>query len=215
MEFSRPEYWSGQPFPSPEDLPNPGIKPRSPALQADSLPSEPQGKPKKYKNQILKRKKYSTFHFRQSWFRVSMGRWNWKMAQLCPTLCDPIDHAVHGILQARILEWAAFPFSRESSQPRDQTQSPSLQADSSPGVNYSKSALSAYWVFTPFPLQCLQWWRVLGKQPMGSDHLRARSGPVLTEWPWATEECYSVKVVPPTASVHACMPVDSLQPYGL
>ena len=46
MEFSRPEYWSGQPFPSPGDLPNPGIKPRSPALQAHSLPAEPQGKPK-------------------------------------------------------------------------------------------------------------------------------------------------------------------------
>ena len=46
MGFSRPEYWSGQPFPSPGDLPNPGIKPRSPALQADSLPAEPQGKPK-------------------------------------------------------------------------------------------------------------------------------------------------------------------------
>ena len=46
MEFSRPEYWSGLPFPFPEDLPNPGIKPRSPALQADSLPAEPQGKPK-------------------------------------------------------------------------------------------------------------------------------------------------------------------------
>ena len=35
MEFSRPEYWSGQPFPSAGDLPNPGIKPRSPILQAD------------------------------------------------------------------------------------------------------------------------------------------------------------------------------------
>ena len=43
MEFSRPEYWSGQPFPSPEDLPNPGIEARSPALQADSLSAEPQG----------------------------------------------------------------------------------------------------------------------------------------------------------------------------
>ena len=43
MEFSRQEYWSEYPFPSPGDLPNPGIKPRSPALQADSLPSEPQG----------------------------------------------------------------------------------------------------------------------------------------------------------------------------
>ena len=46
MEFSRPEYWSGKPFPSPGDLPNPGIKPRSPTLQADSLPAEPPGKPK-------------------------------------------------------------------------------------------------------------------------------------------------------------------------
>ena len=42
VEFSRPEYWSGEPFPSPGDLPNPGIKARSPALQADSLPAEPQ-----------------------------------------------------------------------------------------------------------------------------------------------------------------------------
>ena len=45
MEFSRPEYWSGQPFPSLGDLPNPGIEPRFPAFQADSLPAEPQGKP--------------------------------------------------------------------------------------------------------------------------------------------------------------------------
>ena len=45
MEFSRQEYWSGLPFPSPGDLPNPGIKPGSPALQADALPSEPPGKP--------------------------------------------------------------------------------------------------------------------------------------------------------------------------
>ena len=44
MGFSRQEYWSGLPFPSPGGLPNPGIKPRSPALQADSLPSEPPGK---------------------------------------------------------------------------------------------------------------------------------------------------------------------------
>ena len=41
MEFSRQEYWSGLPFPSPGDLPNLGIKPGSPALQADALPSEP------------------------------------------------------------------------------------------------------------------------------------------------------------------------------
>ena len=45
MEFSRPEYWSGQPFPSPGDLPHLGIKPRSPTLQADSLSAKPSGKP--------------------------------------------------------------------------------------------------------------------------------------------------------------------------
>ena len=45
MEFSRQEYWSGLPFPSPEDLPDPGIEPRSPTLQADSLQSEPPWKP--------------------------------------------------------------------------------------------------------------------------------------------------------------------------
>ena len=45
MGFSRQEYWSGSPIPSPGGLPNPGIKPGSPALQADSLPSEPLGKP--------------------------------------------------------------------------------------------------------------------------------------------------------------------------
>ena len=43
MEFSRQEYWSGLTFPSPGDLPDPGIKPGSPALQAGSLPSEPPG----------------------------------------------------------------------------------------------------------------------------------------------------------------------------
>jgi len=46
MEFSRQEYWSGLPFPSPGDLFDPGIKPRSPTLQTDALPSEPPGKPK-------------------------------------------------------------------------------------------------------------------------------------------------------------------------
>ena len=54
MEFSRPEYWSGKPFPSPGELPYPGIKPRSPALQADSLPVEPQWKPPLTKERLNK-----------------------------------------------------------------------------------------------------------------------------------------------------------------
>ena len=45
VEFPRQEYWNRLPFPSPKDLPGPGIKPRSPALQADYLPSELPGKP--------------------------------------------------------------------------------------------------------------------------------------------------------------------------
>ena len=45
-----------------------------------------------------------------------------KVAQSCPTLCDPMDYRVRGILQARTLKWVAFPSSRGSSQPRDRTQ---------------------------------------------------------------------------------------------
>ena len=50
MGFPRQEYWSGLPFPSPGDLPNPGIEPRSPVLQADSLPFELQGRPQENSN---------------------------------------------------------------------------------------------------------------------------------------------------------------------
>ena len=94
MGFSRQEYWSGLPFPSPGDLPNPGIEPGSPALQADSFTTEPLGKPLKWS---------------ESHSVVSDSLWSH-------------GHTIHGILQARILEWLAFPFSLGSSQPRDQTQ---------------------------------------------------------------------------------------------
>ena len=56
-----------------------------------------------------------------SWFCKSCA-WKVKVTQSCPTLCDPMDCTVHGILQARILEWVAFPFARGSSQPREWTQ---------------------------------------------------------------------------------------------
>ena len=90
-------------FPSPGDLPDPGIKPRSPALQAESLPSEPPGKPI-----------YVYTH-------ISTWKWKWKVLSRF-RLCDPMDYSVHGIFQARILEWVAFPFSRILSQLRDWTQ---------------------------------------------------------------------------------------------
>ena len=61
------------------------------------------------------------------WKACSLGKKLWqtcevKITQLCLPLCDPMDYTVHGILQARILQWVAFPFSKTSSQPRDQTQ---------------------------------------------------------------------------------------------
>ena len=57
MEFSRQEYWSGLPFPFPWDIPNPGIELGSPVLQADSLPSEPPGKPLE-NTSVKKKRKY-------------------------------------------------------------------------------------------------------------------------------------------------------------
>ena len=53
IEFSRPEYWSGLPFPSPVDLPNPGIEPRSPTLWVDFLSDEPPGKPLSYLKEFI------------------------------------------------------------------------------------------------------------------------------------------------------------------
>ena len=52
-----------------------------------------------------------------------------KAAQLCPTLFDPMVYTVHGILQARILEWVAYPFSSRSSQPRNRTGASCMQVD--------------------------------------------------------------------------------------
>ena len=80
MGFSRQEHWSGLPFPPPGDLPNPGIEPGSPSLQADSLLTELQGKG--------------------------------SHSVMCdPMDCSPPGSSVHGIFQARVLEWGAIAFS--------------------------------------------------------------------------------------------------------
>ena len=73
MGFSRQEYWSGLPFPSPGDLPNPGIEPRSLALQADSLPAEPAGKPRYVMTMIEVNQVISLC---QSWEPVSSSKWS-------------------------------------------------------------------------------------------------------------------------------------------
>ena len=142
LEFLRPEYWGGYPFPSPGDIPNPRIEHRSPMLQADSLPAEPQGKskntgvgtlsllqgifPTQESGQGLLHCRWILYQLSyQGSPKVPWSEVKWsevKVTQLCPTLCDPMDYTVHGILQARILEWIDFPFSRGSSKPRDQTQ---------------------------------------------------------------------------------------------
>ena len=75
------------------------------------------------------------------------------VAQSCPTLCHPMDcslpsSSIHGILQARILEWVTIPFSRGSSQPRDWLRSPALQADSSPSEPPGKPKNRILMLFT-------------------------------------------------------------------
>ena len=127
MEFSRQEYWSGLPFPSLGDLPDPGIEPRSPSLQADALPSEPPGKPQR---NLKREAPCCAIVVTMLWLRFK-PRLLWPQHRVLTTvqsrpatgdLCDPRDYTVHEILQASILEWAAFPFFRGSSQPRDRTQ---------------------------------------------------------------------------------------------
>ena len=86
------------------------------------------------------------------------------VAQSCLILCDPMDcsspgFSVHGILQARILEWVAIPFSRGSSQPRDQTWSSSSQADSLT-LSHQGRLLETPWLFSQHqrPVQVRLFW---------------------------------------------------------
>ena len=72
-----------------------------------------------------------------------------KVAQSCPKLCDPMDCTVHGTLQARILEWIAIPFSRGSSQPRDQTQVSHI-ADRHYQLSHQGHLRILEWVAYPF-----------------------------------------------------------------
>ena len=67
MGFSRQEYWSGLPFPSPGDLLDPGIEPRSPTLQADALTSAPPGKPLNTRIQSLRKPPIETQNFRSKY----------------------------------------------------------------------------------------------------------------------------------------------------
>ena len=100
--FSRQEYWNRLTFPPSGDLPYPGIEPMS--LMSPALAG-------------------GFFTTSTTWEALPclLGS-EVKVTQSSPTPCNPMDCLVHGILQARILEWVAFPFSRGSSQPRNWTQ---------------------------------------------------------------------------------------------
>ena len=65
-----------------------------------------------------------------------------EVPQSCPTLCDPMDHTVHGILQARILEWVAFPSPGDLPNPGIEPMSPALQVDSLPAEPQGKPETS-------------------------------------------------------------------------
>ena len=107
--------WSGLSCPSPGDLPHPGIKPMSfmsPALE-DGF-----------------------FTTRATWeahFHLKV-----KVAQWCPTLCDPMDYTIHGILQARILKWVTIPSPGDLPNPGIKPRTPALQADSLPAEPQGK-----------------------------------------------------------------------------
>ena len=154
MEFSRREYWSGLPFPSPGDLPDSGIEPWPLLSRADALPSEPPGN--NQVTQLLLSDKINSVS--GSWTRVFCAFLR-PLCLLCHLLfcdiylllglrfqtssdlqhvvhvrascfsrvwlfatpCSPPGSSVHGILQARVLEWVAPLFSKGSSQPRDRT----------------------------------------------------------------------------------------------
>ena len=94
MGFSRQEYWSGLPTPSPGDLPIPGIEPTSPTLAGGFFTTEPPEKPN----------------------GASLKQSESEFAQSCLTPSDPMDcsllgSSIHGIFQARGLEWVAIAFS--------------------------------------------------------------------------------------------------------
>ena len=109
MDFSRLEYRSGQPFPSSRDLPNPGIEPRSPALQADSLPGElyqvnlPAKQQGKAKNSSL-----GSLSFLWQIFLTQES--NWGLLN-CKQILYQLSHKG----SPSILEWVAYAFSSRSS----------------------------------------------------------------------------------------------------
>ena len=117
-----------------------------------------------------------------------------KVAQLCLTFCDPMDYTGHGILQARILEWVAFPFSRGSSWPRNQTRVPALQVNSLPVELSGKPQLCRHSFLVFFPLWFITgywiWFPVLFKRTLLLIH------PVVCKWFASSDPALSLPWAP-------------------
>ena len=96
--------------------PRPGVRPPQPDAVLGTGTAE-SGAMRVFRTEhtLAQRKTSSSSHF-------PLKRSEVKVAQSCPILCDTMDYTVHGILQDRMLEWVAFPFSSRSSQPRDRIQ---------------------------------------------------------------------------------------------
>ena len=84
-----------------------------------------------------------------------------KVTQLCPTLCNPMDCTVHGILQVRILEWAAVSFSRASSQPRDRTQVSRIAGGFFTSWSRREVLYILYYLLLVYVLKALLFWKHL------------------------------------------------------
>ena len=116
MKFSRQEYWSGLPFPSPGNLPDPGTEPRSPALQADSLPAEPPGTPVQavqnptVRNQSPMRRGLWEWHSRilspTSWWFPSPCLAAWLPVYVCQ---KTVAEVFHSGFQAPVADCAYLP----------------------------------------------------------------------------------------------------------
>ena len=126
MEFSRLEYWNGQPFISPDNLPNPGIKPRCPTLHADSLPAEPPGKSTVFQATLCNTEVKSLNHVR---------------------LCDPMDYIAYqappSMEFSRQEYWSGLPFPSPGDLPDPGIEpgSPALQIDALPSEPPGKPTL--------------------------------------------------------------------------
>ena len=152
MGFSRQEYWSGLPCPPPGDLPNSETEPKSPALQVNSLLSEPPGTHKQHCGEHL------WTHFLAHLRKLDkLQKWNFwvkgrvcvrSVVQLCLALSLPGSSA-QGIFQARILEGCHFPlpwiFPIQGLNPGSPVRLPHWQADSLPLSHLGSPTQYKFW----------------------------------------------------------------------